>query len=70
MSIPAEKDLERCTCSRCPSYIRDDTGLFCVHGKSTLSVVQQGCLCRTCPVHLEHQLEGREYCLRGKPGEQ
>ena len=70
MSVPTEKDLGRCVCSRCPSYIKGDTGLFCIHGKSSLSVAQQGCLCRTCPVHIEHGLESREYCLRGTPGEQ
>ena len=65
MSLPTEKDLDRCACSRCPSCVAGDTGLFCVSGKSTLNVVQQGCLCRTCPVHIEHTLSNREFCLRG-----
>ena len=70
MGAPTETDLERCTCGRCPSYNSGDTKLFCVHGKSAMDVVERGCLCRTCPVHVEHSLEGRAYCLRGKPEEQ
>jgi len=67
MGTPTEKDVDRCACARCPTYPRGDTGLFCVYGKSKMNVVEQGCLCRTCPVHLEHHLKGREYCVRGTP---
>ena len=70
MGAPTEADLGRCTCKRCPSYEDGDTGLFCVNGKSNMEVIEQGCLCRTCPVHIEYHLEGRAYCLRGKPEEQ
>ncbi len=69
MGLPTEKDLERCICSRCPSYIPGDTKLFCVYGKSDKNPVEKGCLCRTCPVHLECSLKGRAFCLRGKAKE-
>jgi hypothetical protein len=32
-----------------------------------MDVQERGCICRTCPVHVEHHLGGRAYCLRGKP---
>lgn len=70
MKAPTESDLGRCACKRCPSYNKEDTGLFCIHGKSKMTVVEQGCLCRTCPVHIEYHMAGRAYCLRGKPEEQ
>ncbi len=67
MAAPTDTDLERCVCERCPTFIKGDTGLFCVRDKSKMEVVEKGCLCRTCPVHIEYHLEGRAYCLRGKP---
>ena len=68
MGTPTENDLDRCMCSRCPTFAAGDTRLFCVHGRSEMDVVERGCLCRTCPVHIENKLAGREYCIRGKPG--
>jgi len=65
-----EADLERCACARCPSCVQGDTKLFCLHGKSEKGVEERGCMCRTCPVHVENRLEGRAYCLRGNPEEQ
>jgi hypothetical protein len=67
MSMPLERDRSRCACARCPSYLQGDSALFCVHDRSTLKVQERGCLCRTCPVHLEYQLSGRFFCIRGKP---
>ena len=67
MALPSEQDLSRCACVRCPSYIKGDSALFCVHDRSKLDVQERGCICRTCPVHVEYQLSGRAYCLRGKP---
>ena len=66
MAVPSENDLDRCACARCPSYVQGDAKLFCLHGKSNAEVVERGCFCRTCPVHMEHHLPGRAYCLRGK----
>lgn len=66
MTLPTIKDLERCICHRCPTFIKGDRKLFCVHGKSDLPVVERGCVCRTCPVHIEHALSNRAFCLRGK----
>lgn len=70
MGAPADTDLERCVCERCPTFTKGDTKLFCVHGRSKMNIVERGCLCRTCPVHIEYRLRGRAYCLRGKPEEQ
>ena len=67
MALPSEKDLSRCVCARCPSYVKGDSALFCVHGRSKLEVAERGCICRTCPVHVDYHLGGRAYCLRGKP---
>jgi len=69
MAIPTDTDLEHCVCERCPTFIKGDTKLFCVHDKSKMDVAERGCLCRTCPVHIEYHLKGRAYCLRGKPEE-
>lgn len=70
MGTPTERDMESCACTRCPSFVKGDTGLFCVKGKSAMQPTERGCFCRTCPVHIEHQLPGRAYCLRGKASEQ
>ena len=70
MGKPTEADLERCACVRCPSYVKGDTKLFCVYGKSKMNVSEKGCFCRTCPVHIENHLAGRAYCMRGKPEDQ
>ena len=70
MGLLSKADLDRCICSRCPTYLSGDTGLFCHFGKSKLDVEEMSCLCRTCPVHIEYDLAGREYCIRGKPEEQ
>ena len=70
MSTPSESDVSRCVCTRCPTFASGDSGLFCLHGKSSLVVEEKSCLCRTCPVHIELELEGREYCVRGKPENQ
>ena len=67
MGTPTEKDMEHCACSRCPTFVKGDTGRFCVHGKTQMAAEPRGCLCRTCQVHIENSLKGREYCLRGKP---
>jgi len=69
MSLPTEKDLERCNCGRCPSFIPGDAKLFCVHGKSAKKPIEKGCICRTCPVHVENALKGRAFCLRGQAKE-
>jgi hypothetical protein len=70
MSVPSEQDRSRCACARCPSFVKGDRALFCVHGRSKMNVQERGCICRTCPVHVEYQLSGRAYCLRGKPQDQ
>lgn len=67
MGAQTEGDLGRCVCVHCPTCVKGDTRLFCVYGKSNMEVVEQGCLCRTCPVHIQNHLQGRAYCLRGKP---
>ena len=66
MSLPTENDLGRCNCPRCPTFIQGDVKLYCVHGKSKNQVVEKGCICRTCPVHIEYALTNRAFCIRGK----
>ena len=70
MSAPTERDLERCACVRCPTFVKGDARLFCIKGASTMQPTERGCSCRTCEVHIEHQLPGRAYCLRGRASEQ
>jgi len=70
MGVPTQSDRSRCACARCPTFSEGDAGLFCLAGKREKDSDPRGCLCRTCPVHVEHQLGGREYCLRGTPEEQ
>ena len=70
MGTAEERDLDRCICTRCPTFVQGDVRLFCLRGKSGKQAEERGCLCRTCPVHIEGGLEGREYCVRGKPEQQ
>lgn len=70
MDVPTEQNLLCCACVRCPSHIEGDALMFCKNGASQMDMVERGCICRTCPVHIEYHLKGRAYCLRGKPKEQ
>ena len=69
MVLPTAQDLDQCACGRCPSFVKGDSKLYCVGGKSTQAVVERGCFCRTCPVHIKYSLNNRAFCLRGKAKE-
>ncbi len=49
-----EENRKRCICPGCPTYNDCMRGknerMFCVAGKSSCEVTQQGCICPTCPV--------------------
>ena len=60
-----DENRARCVCGRCPSHLAGDATLFCATGASDRAVQERGCLCRTCPVHLQYNPPGRFYCLRG-----
>ena len=69
MALPTEQDLAQCACVRCPTFVKGDVRLFCVHDKSEMKPVERGCFCRTCPVYLKYGLSNRAFCLRGKAKE-
>jgi glutamate synthase domain-containing protein 2 len=62
---------EKCHCRFCPSYPHECKGelLFCARGKSNCEIEINGCICNTCPVYFENQLEGLYYCDKDEIGE-
>ena len=38
-------------------------GMFCAFEKSNCIHKDKGCLCETCPIHDEYQLNNNDYCL-------
>lgn len=62
---------EKCHCRFCPSYPQKCKGelLFCARGKSSCEIDVKGCLCNTCPVYFENELEGLYYCDKSEIGE-
>ncbi len=60
---------EECLCPGCPShneYMKsDDERLFCSGEKSGWECEKRGCLCGTCPLRGEHDLDDFYYCGAG-----
>ncbi|BDZ70971.1 glutamate synthase-related protein [Methanobacterium petrolearium] len=61
----------KCHCSFCPSYPHDcpDELLYCSTGASECEVPVNGCICNTCPLYYEYQLEDIYYCNIDEVGE-
>ncbi len=58
---------ENCKCSECPSYVEgDDMPAFCfpLGGTSKVIKAEKGCICDTCPISVEFELNHAHYCTR------
>jgi len=65
------KNRKKCGCPYCPSYPHDCSGdiLFCATGKSSCDINAKGCICDSCPVYEEYELDGVYYCNKEKVGQ-
>ena len=62
-----EDNAARCDCGGCPSY-PGEGALFCARGKSATEIALRGCLCASCAVFKQFDLEGSYYCEEGACG--
>ena len=56
-----------CKCKECPSYVKGDAmAAFCfpLGGTSKVIKVEKGCVCDSCPVLKEYELNYAHYCTR------
>lgn len=61
---------EKCHCSFCPSNLNCKRGLlYCAKGRSNCEIEIKGCLCNTCPIYFEYELENLYYCDKDEIGE-
>ena len=62
------KDIvNKCKCKECPSYVAGDaqTGYcFPMGGTSKVITLEKGCVCESCPVWSEYELNHAHYCTR------
>ncbi len=61
------ENTSRCECGNCPSY-PGESGLFCSRGRSATEIALKGCLCASCAVYKQYDLEGSYYCEEGAHG--
>lgn len=57
----------KCLCKGCPSYVASDESIgycFPLIGSSKAIQWEKGCLCETCPVYKEYELDHTFYCTR------
>jgi glutamate synthase domain-containing protein 2 len=61
----------KCHCKVCPSYPYKCGGevLYCSKGSSNCDISPQICICDTCPIYYEYELEGNYYCDKDSVGE-
>ena len=61
----------KCHCNVCPSYPYKCGGevLYCSKGPSNCDISPQVCICDTCPIYYEYELEGNYYCDKDGVGE-
>ena len=63
-----KESTDKCKCPVCPSYTeclkQKMASLFCARGKTECKVSMNGCICGTCPVHAENNLDEGYYCLQ------
>ncbi len=63
-----EKVLAVCKCKGCPSYVEGDnpSGAYCFPLIGTSKAIQweKDCICGTCPVYKEYELDHNHYCTR------
>ncbi len=59
--------IKNCKCQGCPSYVEGDnpTGYcFPLIGTSAKIQWEKDCICSTCPVYKEYELDHAHYCTR------
>ncbi len=68
-NTPENRD--KCHCKVCPSYPYKCGGevLYCSKGPSNCDISPQVCICDTCPIYYEYELEGNYYCDKDTVGE-
>lgn len=65
-----EENLNSCACARCPSYNECAEGegekLYCSDQiKNDCQFQPNGCICPSCPIHRQFNLEKIYYCIHG-----
>ncbi len=79
LTVPADKkekikdspeNRKKCGCPYCPSYPHDCSGdvLYCATGKSRCEIHANDCICNTCPIYYEYELDGIYYCNKERAG--
>ncbi|UCD73273.1 MAG: DUF2769 domain-containing protein [Candidatus Bathyarchaeota archaeon] len=64
-----ERNLETCRdfCGSCPSYPGTEEWLFCAREKSRTEITRNGCLCPSCQVYMDYELDTDYFCAEGAP---
>lgn len=62
---------DKCHCKVCPSYPYKCGGevLYCSKGPSKCDIDPEVCICNTCPIYFEYELEGIYFCDKDMVGE-
>jgi len=60
--------LSKCKCPGCPTYVSGDSpaGAYCFPMVGTSKAIQweKECVCETCPIYKEYELDHTFYCTR------
>ena len=68
-NTPENRD--KCHCKVCPSYPYKCGGefLYCSKGPSKCDIDPEVCICNTCPLYFEYELQGNYFCDKDIVGE-
>jgi len=59
--------VKKCLCNKCPTFVKGDEMIgFCfpVIGTSKVIHHEESCICGTCPIYDEYELNHTFYCTR------
>lgn len=67
----SDENRKKCACPYCPSYPHNCSGdvLYCATGKSSCDIKAEGCICNTCPIYYEYELNGLYFCDKDELGQ-
>lgn len=67
----SKENRNKCACPYCPSFPHDCSGeiLYCATGKSSCDINAEVCICNTCSIYYEYELNGLYYCDKDKVGQ-